>query len=390
MGMAGVPSIKARSIPELTQDSALHNAGRAGPEAAPRQRLELRAGSWQDQWFLTEALPVRACVSLQVSLRRCAICGLTALLLLAGAAQAVEPLYGKNLTPVSGLLGLPSMRSAALVPAQDMAFAVHGAMASHAVFDSAAGEALRLDGETHRLALEWRYGLAPGWELQVELPWLSHSGGSLDALIDSWHSLWGMPDGGRDAVPRDQLDFRYLNSTAAFALQDSVSGAGDVTLGLHRALRTEGNWRLSAGLGYKLATGDERELLGSGAEDVFLVLRANGLPPQSAWQLFGQAGYLRAGQIPGLRAAQERNLWFAGMGVSWAVHERVTLLAQVDAHAAPLQSNLTALGASALLLNVGARWQLTDRWALEAGFIEDIRVETAPDITFQASLRFVP
>ena len=120
------------------------------------------------------------------------------------------------------------------------------------------------------------------------------------------------------------------------------------------------------------------------------MLRANGLPPQSAWQLFGQAGYLSAGQIPGLRAAQERNLWFAGMGVSWAVHERVTLLAQVDAHAAPLQSNLTALGASALLLNVGARWQLTDRWALEAGFIEDIRVETAPDITFQASLRFVP
>tara|TARA_R100000005_G_scaffold95508_1_gene77226 strand:- start:2570 stop:3610 length:1041 start_codon:yes stop_codon:yes gene_type:complete len=341
--------------------------------------------------FVTEALSVRVRVSPEASLRRCAVCGLTALLLLAGAAHAVEPLYGKNLTPVSGLLGLPSMRSAALVPARDMSLAVHGALASHAVFDgAAAGEALRLDGETHRLALEWRYGLAPGWELQVELPWLSHSGGSLDALIDSWHSLWGMPDGGREAVPRDQLDFRYLNSTAAIALQDSVSGVGDVTLGLHRALRTEGNWRLSAGLGYKLATGEERELLGSGAEDIFLVLRANGLPPQSAWQLFGQAGYLRAGQIAGLQAAQERNLWFAGLGVSWTAHERVTLLAQVDAHAAPLQSNLTALGSSALMLNVGARWQLTDRWALEAGFMEDIRVETAPDITFQASLRFTP
>lgn len=333
---------------------------------------------------------MRVRVSPQTSPRRSAACGLTALLFLAATAQAVEPLYGKNLTPVSGLLGLPSMRSAALVPAQDMTFALHGAMASHAVFDSAAGEALRLDGETHRLALEWRYGLADGWELQLELPWLSHSGGSLDTLIDSWHSLWGMPDGGRDGVPRDQLDFRYVDAAAAFTLQDSVSGVGDITLGLHRALRTEANWRLSAGVGYKLATGEERELLGSGAEDVFLVLRADGLPPQSAWQLFGQAGYLRAGEIAGLGAAQERNLWFAGLGVSWAVHERVTLLAQVDAHAAPLQSKLTALGASALLLNVGARWQLTDRWALEAGFMEDIRVETAPDITFQASLRFAP
>ena len=45
---------------------------------------------------------------------------------------------------------------------------------------------------------------------------------------------------------------------------------------------------------------------------------------------------------------------------------------------------------AALLLNVGARWQVSPLWALEAGFIEDIRVETAPDVTFQASLRFTP
>ena len=336
---------------------------------------------------------MRVTVPPLLSIRQFIGCGLLVLslsLLLGRAAQAVEPLYGKNLTPVAGLFGIPSARSAALLSTGEVAFAAHGALASHAVFDASALEALRLDGETHRFALEWRYAFAPGWEFQLELPWLSHSGGSLDALIDGWHSLWGMPDGGRDTVPRDQLDFRYQTSSASLSLRDSASGAGDVTLALHRALVDDSEWQVSAGLGYKLATGEERELLGSGAEDAFAVLRANWAPAGSRGQLFGQAGYLRAGQIAGLQAVQERDLWFAGVGAGWAVHERVTLLAQIDAQSAPLQSDLTALGAAALLLNVGARWQVSPRWALEAGFIEDIRVETAPDVTFQASLRFTP
>lgn len=318
----------------------------------------------------------------------------TAVMLLAvfivPGAGAAEPLYGKNLSPIAGLLGLPSARSAALTPAASMAFAAHGALASHSVFESGTGEALRLDGETHRLALEWRYGLSPAWEVQVEMPWLSHGGGSLDSLIDGWHELWGMPDGGRDTVPRDQLRFRYDSPSDALDLRDSASGLGDITVALNRALVAEGAWHISAGLGYKLASGDERELLGSGAEDAFLVLRSGWAPAEGRLHVQGQAGYLRAGNSPILGVEQERDLWFAGLGVSWALYDSITLLAQIDSHGAPLDSGLTALGTSALLLNVGARWRLNSRWTLEAGFIEDVRVATAPDITFQASVRFTP
>ncbi|MFO7551912.1 MAG: DUF3187 family protein [Haliea sp.] len=310
--------------------------------------------------------------------------------LLALPVAAAEPLYAKNLSPVAGLFGLPSSRAAELADPGRWQFAAHAGIASHFAVDSNSREAVNLDGETWRMAFDLRYGLAEHWELQLEVPVLSHDGGSLDRLIDGWHDLWGMPDGGRKEVSRDRLDYRYASASGSFALRDSSGGVGDITLALHRALYRDDSWQLSAGAGYKFASGRERDFLGSGAEDTFVVLRAGRAAPGSRFSWQGQAGYLRAGRSDLLGPAQERDLWFAGVGVDWAWLDSLSLLLQVDSHSAPLDSSLTALGGSALLLTAGARWRFSADWALDLGFAEDIRVETAPDVTFQASLRYRP
>ncbi len=312
------------------------------------------------------------------------------LLALPQAASAAEPLYVKNTGPVAGLLGLPAPRSAQLAGHGSWLFATHMGIASHFVLDGNNREALVLDGETWRLAFDFRYGFAEGWEIQLEVPVLSHDGGSLDSLIDGWHDLWGMPDGGRDEVPRDRLNYRYASTSGGFDLRDSSGGLGDVTLAVHRTLYRDDSWQLGAGLGYKFATGRERDFLGSGAEDGYLVLRAGRAAPGSrvSWQ--GQAGYLRAGRADLLGEAQQRDLWFAGVGVDWAWRDALSLLLQLDSHSAPLDSDLTALGGTALLLTAGARWRFSPDWSLDLGVVEDIRVETAPDVTFQASLRYRP
>jgi len=312
------------------------------------------------------------------------------LLALPPGAAVAEPLYAKNLSPVAGLLGLPSPRAAGLAESGNWQFAAHTSIASHFAVDSNNREAVNLDGETWRLAFDLRYGFAGHWELQLELPVLSHDGGSLDRLIDGWHDFWGMPDGGRRRAPRDQLDYRYQSAAGGFVLRDSSGGVGDVTLALHRALYRDDSWQLSAGAGYKFASGRERDFLGSGAEDVFAVLRAGRAAPGSRLSWQGQAGYLRAGRSGLLGPAQERDLWFAGAGVDWAWLDPLSLLLQIDSHSAPLDSSLTALGGTALLLTAGARWRFSQDWALDLGFVEDIRVETAPDVTFLASFRYRP
>ena len=314
-----------------------------------------------------------------------------ALLVAAPLCAASEPLYVKNLSPVTGLLGLPSQRSADTAPAGAFAAALHNSIASHYVLDGSSDEYLNLDGETLRVALDLRYGLFADWELQLEVPWLDHSGGNLDSLIDDWHDLWGMSDGGRSQVPTDLLDYRYATPGTDFGLQEDSSGLGDVSLSLNHVFYRDAGAVASVVLGYKFGTGDEDDFLGSGADDGFLAIRfsgqdLSGLP--LSWH--GQVGYLRAGDSDLLEDVQEQNLWFAGLALDWALAENWSLIAQLDSNAAPLDSDLKAVGGEAYLFTAGARWRFAQHWSADVSVVEDIRVETGPDVTFQASLRYTP
>jgi hypothetical protein len=307
------------------------------------------------------------------------------------SASASEPLYVKNLSPFAGLSGLPSQRDAQTTSSGKAAVALHTSVANHYVNDSNDYEFLNLDGETLRFALEVRYGLAENWDLQLEVPWLDHSGGNLDKVIDNWHDLWGMSDGGREDVPRDVLDYRYANVDGRAGLQDDASGLGDVSLSLSHVYYRDDNTAASVAIGYKFGSGDDDDFLGSGEDDVFVALRFSGghlsdLP--LSWH--GQVGYLRAGDrdLPG--DAQEKNLWFAGLSMDWMIVQSWSLIAQIDSHAAPLDSDLTGVGDEAILATVGVRWRFAQRWSVDVNVVEDIRVETAPDVTFQASLRYRP
>jgi len=48
------------------------------------------------------------------------------------------------------------------------------------------------------------------------------------------------------------------------------------------------------------------------------------------------------------------------------------------------------LGEPAGMLSLGLRRQLGNTWAVDVSFAEDIVVESAPDIIFQASIHYRP
>lgn len=311
--------------------------------------------------------------------------------MLALPVAADEPLYVKNLSPVTGLLGLPSQRSAASAQSGQVDVALHSSVANIYVRDGDSNEFVNLDGETLRFALDLRYGLGGGWDVQLEVPWLEQSGGHLDKAIDNWHDLWGMSDGGRSGVPRDLLDYQYASTVPGegFSLQDDDSGLGDITVALNWAFSRSADAAASIALGYKFGVGDDEQFLGSGADDVFVALRFSGAHMTDlplSWH--GQLGYLRAGDSDLLDGFQEQNLWFAGLSLDWRIAERWSLLAQLDSNAAPTDSQLTALGDTAVTFTAGARWRFATHWSVDVSLVEDIAVETAADVAFQASLRY--
>lgn len=348
------------------------------PNLRPKPRLRLRLGAG---WTVGRCARLASGVgSLFMALTT----------LSAMADPGSEPLWVENLSPVAGILGVPSLHSARITPGWQVD--TNMAIASHFVAVSGDGEVLLLDGETSRLTAAMTFSWSDDWSVRLSVPWVAQDSGFLDSLINGWHDFFGMSDGGRSAWPEDQLAYRYRAADHGFELVDPGSGVGDVSLELNHALYQTPQQALTLGLGYKFPTGDEDAFLGSGAADIFAVLRFSGdhladLP--LTWH--GQVGILDAGDSPLLGPRQETPLWFAGFGVDWRVAEAWSLLAQYDAHAGVMASQLDALGArNAGMLSLGARWYPSSEWSIDLSFIEDVAVTTAPDVTFQATLRWRP
>lgn len=316
-----------------------------------------------------------------------------ALLLATAAAPALarEPLYVKNLSPVIGLMGLPSQRDTFATEQGRFAAALHSSIASHYMNDANSDEFLNLDGETLRFALDLRYGLAENLDIQLEVPWLDHSGGELDGLIDDWHDFWGMSDGGRSEVPRDLLDYRYATPQGNFGLVDDASGLGDLNLSLNYVFYRDKASAMGVALGYKFGTGDADDFTGSGADDAWIAVRFTGKQLSDlplVWH--GHAGYLYAGDGDLTEDYQENNLWFAGLSLEWRFGQYWSTLVQFDSNAAPLKSDITGVGDEAYMATVGLRRDFGRHWSADFSVVEDIGVETAPDVTFQFSVRYSP
>jgi hypothetical protein len=86
---------------------------------------------------------------------------------------------------------------------------------------------------------------------------------------------------------------------------------------------------------------------------------------------------------------QQRSLWFGGVSLEWPFRDKWSVLAQIDAHSALGDGNLSALSRPAALLSMALRWQTSPKWTWDLGFSEDLVVESAPDITLMLTARYV-
>jgi hypothetical protein len=314
-----------------------------------------------------------------------ALAALAAVLQQADAA-ALDVRHGG---PLTGLFGLPSPgESAALAPGEDRRFDLLLQGSSHAVSGAADGEELLLDGETWRAALRLRTRFAERWEFGLEIPWIRHTGGSMDRLIDNWHALFGLPDGIRDEVPRDALRYAYRN-TAGEVLDfgEGAGGLGDIRLSAGYRLRRDGAGSLSLRAAVELPTGDEAKLTGNGAADYTLGIawERGAAEGSGRWSAHIVAGVVRFGEtdLPAVDT-REFGAWMQA-GAGWRVTPHIELLGQLQAASSPVDSAIDAWGGS-LMLALGAGIDLGGRYRLQLGFTEDIDVETSPDITFMLRL----
>lgn len=305
------------------------------------------------------------------------------LCLLAGSAIADEPLFDQhpNMAPVAGLFMLNSDRIA-----DGNGWRVNWQTASHAARERRGDSAVLFDGETSRLNLSWRQPIGARWSVSADLSYWWHTRGTLDSFIDDWHSFFGLPDGIRDDVPNRQIAFQWSeDGVPIIDITRTRHGIGDLRLRAQRLLGDEGHWALTGQV--KLPIGSTGDFASSGGTDIGVNL--SWLPPAregSRWSWSAGAGMVALGDADIDLGAQERVTWVAHGELRYRASQTIRLGARVQGHGAVTDSRLDMLGTPAVWLVTGGEIQFGEHWQLHLSVSEDIKVESAPDATFNLGL----
>ena len=307
------------------------------------------------------------------------------------AAAPADALVDRDNGPLTGLFGFPDSSEGGELEAPGSASVrFYAATSSHSVTDSSGDQSLLFDGETTRLAVSWRRGLADRAEVGVELPYLLHESGSLDSFIDGWHRFFGLPDGIRDERPPDRLLIRYDDGNGqALLLNRPASGLGDVRIfgGLQLAKTPSASFALRFGV--KLPTGDSRRLLGSGGTDVSvgIAVDANDLWGVSRLNGFYRISATWIGRPDDIPARSRNVVAQLSAGAAYSLTPRTTAAVQVSLRSPVYDSAISPMGGVAASLTAGLHFRLSDNHRLTLSVGEDIHPQSLPDVTFLLSLR---
>ncbi|BCR05991.1 hypothetical protein DESUT3_30600 [Desulfuromonas versatilis] len=324
----------------------------------------------------------------------CAALLCASLLPLPAFALELYPLGTSNQSPLVQLFGLPYPETSRVLDQGRFAAALTLDAASNFTESQTATEEIVLDGETYRYTLALRYGLGGRAELGLDIPYLSQSGGFLDGFIEDWHSTFSLPQGGRSEAEDDQLNFTYREAgVTAFSRTEAADGLGDIRLSGALQL-TRQDWGSPATsalrLSLKLPTGDSDRLFGSGGYDLSLAISGQKLlsPGDGGLGLFGTLGAMAMSEGDVLGDKQRRVAGFANLGLAWAALDWLHLKLQLDGHTAFFgDSDLDEIAADSAQLVMGGTLALTDATGLDLAVVEDIVVDSAPDVVFHLALR---
>jgi hypothetical protein len=230
-----------------------------------------------------------------------------------------------------------------------------------------------VDGEHRSLAVEVSRGLSERITAGVRLPFLWRGGGTMDALIDFWHDLTNLPDGGRPRFPRDRL--RVLGRTPEGRplvwSGRAGSGLGSLELWARAAVQRPGHaGRWTAALAGRVALPTATAPFSDGgAHAAGQLVSACALG--GAVDLYAGAGATVASRRTqqGVEYARLRPHGFVAL--EWRPGSAVSLLAELGG-AGRLVRNLDGFPGFHLTLKMGAKVDVGS-WTLEGGFSQGLK-----------------
>lgn len=304
---------------------------------------------------------------------------------------ALEGFGFRNHNPFLQIFGLPPLQSAVLAPEGLVTIAVSLDLANNADFGETGAENFLIDGESYFLDISLRRRMNDWLELGADVPLVAHDGGFMDSAIIRWHDTFGMSNTKRRDSD-DQLQFLYeRDGSRLYELNSTAAGIGDIQLSAAismKAVQADG-YALTVRSSIKFPTGDDKDLLGSGAVDL-----ATGMYISDNRSLFNRpldlsafAGVLLLGDGDVLPEIQESTVPFGGVVASWQWTDRLAITTQLQAQGAYFDSDIEELGGSTTQLGVGFSYRLRRSGrCLKFAVAEDVTADATTDFAFRFAI----
>ncbi len=311
------------------------------------------------------------------------------------ADMEITPFRTLNQSPLVQIYGIPAESTAVVTSDGRFSFAFTQDVASIFTVSKNQNEQIKLDGESYRWTLAARYGFGERFEAGIDIPFVVSGGGFMDGFVEGWHKTFGLPNGGRDTVPRNRLSYSYSkDGIQRLNMQHAGSGIGDISLNggmrLYDSQDPTRHDRLALRASLKLPTGDSQNLYGSGSTDFTLSLcgSMNNYTEWGSLGVYGSLGGMAMTRGDVLSDQQNNVAGFGTFGLGWGPAEWISFKFQLNGNT-PLyrKSSLTELSKFSLMLVTGGAVKLPDGYVLDIGVSEDVVVSTAPDVALHLGIR---
>jgi len=309
-------------------------------------------------------------------------------------AAEITPFYTQNQSPVIQIFGLPSIGEPSLVPPRKADLRVVMDLANNFVVDGNPQERIILDGQSTRVSLDARYGIAKSFEIGLVIPYIIQGGGFTDGFIDWFHNTFGFPAGDREYAPRNRLLYQYQkNHQVLLTINESSHGIGDIQLmGGFQIYQSPAkpSRAISLRTSLKLPTGDSQQLHGSGSTDLSLWITAGEdfRPGIGHMSLFAAGGVMGMTDGDVLKDQQRNWVGFGVFGLGWSPARWIAFKIQANGHTSFYKNSvLKELDGSSVQLTFGGTLAFSKTINLDLGVTEDLLVRTSPDVVFHLALR---
>ena len=296
------------------------------------------------------------------------------LILLSGTADAapLDAISVRDLSPFS--LSHPVLNTQ--TRPNDIQVSLDYQLANSQYYKTLGDDSIALDAQTELTTFSVRGPINDDWSYRIEAAYADVSGGFSDNFIESWHDVFGLPNGSRDKYAQDLMRLQYQRDGQMLIDEsDAFSGLTDIQVALQYVLSDDSALNVFV----NLPTGDSDTLLGSDAVDVGVSWQGTHTS-ESGWQTSTQVGVMALGDTGLLEAEARSATAFGQVAFAMPVSEHIVLKLQVDGHTAYYDSPLSPLGKNAVMLGMGGSILLGRQWQLDIMVSEDIAVEASPDV----------